>query len=181
MNCTITSDGTQHRAWNTANGAGELWRVSWAPEKPLTHEQAVTAMQIAELLGTGYASPINGIVQLPDWAAELNMTAAEVFQHVADRRAWGCAVRYADLPWQHKALLLLLGTFFDTDGVYRQPTTAELAKTTGLAEQHIVDLLVELENERWFCWHAVTGADINTTQPERLLVLDPAHAGQPPA
>ena len=167
---TFTSTGTKHIAWNT----GKRWQVSWLPERVLTQDQAETAMNIAELLGTGYSSPADGIPQLSEWAHELDLTLGDVFRHVSDRRAWGCAVRYAHLPWQHKTLLLLLGTYFDTAGVYHRPSTTDLAKVTSLAEQHIVDLLVELENDSWFCWHAVTGADVNTPQPARPLVLDPA-------
>lgn len=172
-NVVFRSDGTKHIAWNT----GKRWQVSWMPERVFTQDQAEAAMNIAELVGTGYASPEEGITSLPGWAAELGVTPLEVFQHVADRRAWGCAVRYAHLPWQHKALLLLLGTYFDTDGVYHRPTIADLATVTGLAEQHIVDLLIDLEHDHWFSWHAVTGAETNTPQPERPLVLDPVLIG----
>lgn len=168
------SDGTKHVAWNISNGKAEQWRVSWLPERPLTQGQAEAAMNIAELVGTGWSSPAQGISDINEWADELGMSAAVAVQLVVDRRAWGCAVRCADLPWQHKALLLLLGTYFDSDGYYRRPTIAELAKVTQLAEQHIVDLLVELENDAWFSWHPVTGAECNTPQPERLLMNDPA-------
>lgn len=173
-NVVFVSDGTKHRAWNTGNGEAERWRVSWMPERPLTQGQAEAAMNIAELVGTGWAEPDQGIADINDWADELDINPAVAVQQVADRRAWGCAVRYADLPWQHKGLLLLLGTYFDTDGVYRRPAVTDLAKATGLAEQHIVDLLVELEDDRWFSWHAVTGAECNADQPERLLQPDPA-------
>lgn len=167
-----SSDGTKHIAWMTGLGKAARWHTSWLPERTLTEGQAVAAMNIAELVGTGWASPDQGVSDINEWADELGINAAVAVQQVADRRAWGCAVRYAQLPWQHKSLLLLLGTYFDTDGVYRRPTTTDLAKATQLAEQHIVDLLVELEDARWFSWHAVTGGDVNAEQPARLLQLD---------
>ncbi len=172
-NVVFVSDGTKHQAWSVGNGKAERWHVSWLPERTLTQGQAVAAMNIAELVGTGWASPDQGISDINDWADELGVAATTAVQQVADRRAWGCAVRYADLPWQHKALLLLLGTYFDTDGRYHRPAVADLAKVTQLAEQHIVDLLVELEDARWFSWHPVTGAECNAEQPERLLMNDP--------
>jgi hypothetical protein len=171
-NVTFASDGTKHRAWNVGNGAREQWRVTWMPERLLTQGQAEAAMNIAELVGTGWASPNQGITDINDWADELGMSATVAVQLVADRRSWGCAVRYADLPWQHKTLLLLLGTYFDSAGRYHRPTVAELAKATGLAEQHIVDLAFDLERDGWFSWHPVTGAECNADQPSRLLQLD---------
>ncbi len=175
LRCDVVfkSDGTKHIAWNIGNGKAERWRVSWMPERPLTQSQAEAAMNIAELVGTGWSSPAQGISDINDWADELGVKATVAVQQVADRRAWGCAVRYADLPWQHKALLLLLGTYFDSDGVYHRPAVADLAKATGLAEQHIVDLAIELEHAAWFTWHPVTGAECNTDRPARLPQNDP--------
>lgn len=172
------SDGTKHIAWNTGQGSTEQWRVSWMPEEQLTQDQAEAAMEIAELVGTGWAGTSQRITDLPGWAAELGLDPKVAVQRVADRRSWGCAVRYAQLPWQHKALLLLLGTYFDASGVYRRPAVDELAKATHLAEQHIVDLLIELEKDAWFSWHPVTGAVFNAPQPERLLQLDPVPTGK---
>lgn len=174
-----SSDTTKHTAWMTGLGRAARWYVSWLPELALTESQAVAAMNIAELVGSGWSRPDQGISDLNDWADELGIAATTAVQQVADRRSWGCAVRYADLPWQHKSILLLLGTYFDNNGVYRRPTTSELAKATGLALQHIVDLLMELQDDAWFSWHAVTGADVNTPQPERLLQPDPVTT--PPA
>jgi hypothetical protein len=169
----FVSDGTKHRAWNTGNGKAEQWRVSWMPERPLTQSQAEAAMNIAELVGTGWDANSHRITDLPGWAADLGIDPKTAIQQVNDRRAWGCAVRYADLPWQHKSLLLLLGTYFDDVGRYHRPSIAELAKATQLAEQHLVDLAIELEHAGWFGWHPVTGAECNTPQPARLLQLDP--------
>lgn len=167
-----SSDGTKHIAWMTGLGKAARWHTSWLPERDLTEAQAVAALNIAELVGTGWASPDQGVTNLHDWADELGIDPKVAIVQVADRRAWGCAVRYADLPWQYKSLLLLLGTFFDTDGVYRRPDPTELAKATGEAEQHLVDLSIELEHAGWFSWHAVTGLDVNTPRPERTLQLD---------
>lgn len=168
-----SSDSTKHTAWMTGLGKAARWHVSWLPERSLTEDQAGAALSIAELVGTGWDSHGHRITDLPGWAAELGIDPKIAIQQVTDRRAWGCAVRYATLPWQHKALLLLLGTYFDTDGVYHRPAVADLAKVTQLAEQHIVDLLFELEREDWFSWHPVSGAECNKAQPQRLLVLDP--------
>ena len=177
----FTSDGTKHRAWNIGNGTAETWRVSWLPERKLTQDQAVAALNIAERVGTGWSSPNPGISDVNDWADELGMSAAVAVQLVADRRSWGCAVRYADLPWQHKSLLLLLGCYFDSAGVYHRPSITDLAKATSLAEQHIVDLLLELDQAGWFSWHAVTGSTVNAPKPERLLQPDAVAASPKPA
>lgn len=166
-NVTITSTGTQHRAWNSADGPGDLWHVSWCPEQWLTHNQAITAMSLAELVGTGFSSPVGAITSIPEWAAELGLPASEAVARITDRRSWGYAVRYATLPWQHKSILLLLGTYFTATGTYRRPAVEDLVHVTGLVEQHLVDLLVELETAGWFSWHAVTGTDINAVQPDR--------------
>lgn len=165
------SNGTKHTGWNTGNGKAEQWRVTWMPERALTQRQVEAAMNIAELVGTGWAEP-QGISDMNDWADELDMKAAVAVALVNDRRAWGCAVRHANLPWQHKSLLLLCGTYFDAAGIYRRPAVADLANATGLAEQHIVDVLFELERAAWFSWHPVTGAECNTEQPARQLQLD---------
>jgi hypothetical protein len=168
----FTADSTKHIAWNTGTGTREAWQVSWCPELKLTQDQAIAALNIAELVNSGYVSPDRGIVDLPGWAAALGIDPKVAVGQVNDRRAWGCAVRYAHLPWQHKGILLLLGTYFDTTGVYHRPATADLVKVTQLAEQHIVDLLFELERDSWFSWHPVTGAECNAEQPARLLQLD---------
>lgn len=167
-----SSDSTKHTAWMTGLGRVARWHVSWLPERTLTEPQAVAALNIAELVGTGWDANSHRITDLTDWAAELDIAPPVAVQQVNDRRAWGCAVRHADLPWQHKSLLLLLGTYFDTAGVYHRPTPADLAKVTQLAEQHVVDLSFELEHTGWFSWHPVTGTTVNADQPERLLQLD---------
>ncbi len=178
LRCTVqfTSTGTKHIAWNTGQGRTEQWRVSWMPDQPLTQDQAVAALNIAELVGTGWSEPDQGITDINDWADQLGLTAAVAVAHVNNRHGWDRAVRYAHLPWQHKSLLLLLGSYFDDHGVYRRPAITELMKVTQLAEQHLVDLSFELERDNWFSWHPVTGAECNADQPARLLVLDPAPA-----
>lgn len=167
-----SSDSTKHTAWMTGLGAAARWHVSWLSERDLTEGQAVAALNIAELVGGGWDTNGHRITDLPGWADELGMSPTVAVQLVTDRRAWGCAVRHADLPWQYKSLLLLLGTYFDTNGIYQRTTVAGLADVTQLTEQHLVDLLMELERAGWFCWHPVTGAECNSEQPERLLQLD---------
>lgn len=174
-----SSDSTKHTAWMTGLGRAARWYVSWLPERTLTESQAVAALSIAELVGTGWDTNGHRITDLPGWAAELDIDPKIAIQQVADRRSWGCAVRYADLPWQHKSLLLLLGTYFDPDGVYHRPTITDLGKVTRLPEQHIVDLAMELEHTGWFSWHAVSGTEANARQPERFLQPDPVTT--PPA
>lgn len=168
------SESTKHIAWNT----GKRWQVSWLPERVFTQDQAEAAMNIAELVGTGWDRNDHRITDLPAWAAELGIDPKVAIGQVTDRRAWGCAVRYAHLPWQHKGLLLLLGTYFDTNGVYHRPTPDDLATAMHLAEQHVVDLAMELQGDGWFSWHPVTGTTVNADQPERLLQLDPVPTGK---
>lgn len=174
-----SSDSTKHIAWMTGLGKACRWHVSWMPERDLTEDQSVAALQIAELVGTGWDTNSHRITDLASWADEIGIDPKIAIQQVVDRRAWGCAVRYADLPLQHKALLLLLGTYFDVDGIYYRPTVAELAKVMQTAEQYVVDLSMDLEKDAWFSWHPVTGTAVNTPQPERLLINDPVTTTQP--
>jgi hypothetical protein len=178
VNCAITSDVTRHRAWNTGSGNGEVWRVSWNPSQAYTHEQAITAMYIAELVGSNYASPQDGITSLPGWAIELGLTASDAVRLLLNHQSWGYAVRHSTLPWQHKSLLLLLGTYLDTDGTYHRPAASEISDVAGLGEQDTVDLLMELEAAGWFSWHTVTGTDVNGRSAQDSFA--PVHTGPAP-
>src|SRR5579871_4856655 len=76
----MTSDQTPHSARITESGA---WVVSWLPARELTHNQAVTAMTIAEVIGAHAAlgDPLHAghklWLHVDGWAAELGLTGPE--------------------------------------------------------------------------------------------------------
>lgn len=82
MTTTITdelmiSDQTRHTAlWTPGAGTyGEgAWIVSWLPDRPLTHDQAVTAMTLADEVAT-HAVVAQRHVAV--WARELGLTAQQ--------------------------------------------------------------------------------------------------------
>jgi len=70
---TITSSATPHTA--TATGGG--WTVSWLPGRTLDRNQAITAMTIADMVGSAEVPRADDPVwlHLDGWAAELSPTA----------------------------------------------------------------------------------------------------------
>lgn len=86
---TMTSPATPHTAAATGGG----WEVSWLPGRTLDHNQATTAMVIANIVGTmGVPRADDPIWMVLDgWAAELGLTApgavARVLQPPAERQA----------------------------------------------------------------------------------------------
>jgi hypothetical protein len=74
--------GTETR--HTARRTGERWAVSWLPGRVLSHDDAGTAMIIAETVGDG--------IELADdrrwpainaWAAELGLSGTEAVARVS--------------------------------------------------------------------------------------------------
>jgi len=70
---TITSPATPHTATATSSG----WQVSWLPGRTLDRNQAITAMTIADMVGSkGIPRADDPIwMHLDGWAAELGLTA----------------------------------------------------------------------------------------------------------
>jgi len=80
----MSSTSTDHTARRT-HPAGQ-WRVSWLPSRILTRNEAVTAMTIAEVVASRPA-PDNRIWSaVTEWAAELDLTAAEAKNLAGGRR-----------------------------------------------------------------------------------------------
>lgn len=76
MSTHITSDqmfsnGTAH----TAALVGESWRVTWLPERDLTREEAVTAMQIAETVAADCPIGASIWVRVANQARSLGFTS----------------------------------------------------------------------------------------------------------
>ncbi len=86
---SMSSPVTPHAA--TATGGG--WKVSWLPGRTLDRNQAVTAMTIADMVGSkGVPRADDPIwLHLDGWAAELGLTApaavARVSQPPAEHQA----------------------------------------------------------------------------------------------
>lgn len=66
----MSSGHTPH----TATAGKDGWLVTWLPGRPLTQNQAVTAMLIAETIGTGATGTFWS--HLDGWAAELGLDSA---------------------------------------------------------------------------------------------------------
>ena len=71
----MTSDHTEHHATRTGDG----WKVTWLPGRMLDHNEATTAMTIAERIATGTSDwdPF-----ISSWAAELGLSGPEAAQLV---------------------------------------------------------------------------------------------------
>jgi hypothetical protein len=84
---------TTNCARHTATATGGGWEVSWLPGRTLDHNQATTAMVIANIVGgKGVPRADDPIwLFLDGWAAELGLTApaavARVSQPPAEQQA----------------------------------------------------------------------------------------------
>ena len=64
------------------------WRVSWLPGRTVSHNQATTALILAEHIAAGATGPAHRHwPHVQGWAAELNLTGAEAVAAV--RRVTG--------------------------------------------------------------------------------------------
>lgn len=76
-----TSDETHHNAgwWpDAAADDGGVWVVSWLPLRRLDRNQAITAMNLAELVTTGRYLNVHGRALLRAWAEELDLADGDV-------------------------------------------------------------------------------------------------------
>jgi hypothetical protein len=81
---TTTNGHTAH-AVNKRKPYGR-WRLSWLPGRTVSHNQATTALVLAEHISAGATGPAHRHwPQVRSWAAELDLTAAEAVAAV--RRA----------------------------------------------------------------------------------------------
>ena len=78
----MSSPDTPHTA--TVTGGG--WEVSWLPGRTLDRNQAITAMTIADIVGsTGVPRADDPVwLHLDCWAAELGLTAPGAVARVAE-------------------------------------------------------------------------------------------------
>jgi hypothetical protein len=79
---TMTSPATPHTATTTGGG----WQVSWLPGRTLDHNQAATAMVIANIVGSKGVPRADDPIWLflDGWAAELGLTAPGAVARVAE-------------------------------------------------------------------------------------------------
>lgn len=70
----IRSELTKHTALCSRSGR---WHVSWLPGRTLDRGQAVTAMQIAQTVGSGIEPGDRRWPHLDGWAAELGLTGPD--------------------------------------------------------------------------------------------------------
>jgi hypothetical protein len=71
----MSSPATPH----TATATGEGWEVSWLPGRTLTRDQAITAMVIANIVGTRGVGLSDDPIwpHLDNWAAELGLSGPD--------------------------------------------------------------------------------------------------------
>jgi len=92
---TMTSSSTPHAARLTP-GEQRTWEVSWLPGRPLTRNEAITAMTLAEACSPAEARDRSRLwPHIRGWAAELGMTADQAVTRSAALPTW-CATAATD-------------------------------------------------------------------------------------
>jgi hypothetical protein len=80
---SISSDRTGHTA-RLAPGRERAWHVSWLPGRLMDRNSAITAMVLADVVGTGEVDAGHRLwPHIEGWAAELGLSAPDVL-------AWAC-------------------------------------------------------------------------------------------
>ena len=80
---TMTSDQTGHTA-RQAPGRPHQWEVTWLPGKSLDRNTAITAMILADTVGSGDVREGHRLwPHIQGWAAELGLTAPDAIQRTA--------------------------------------------------------------------------------------------------
>lgn len=83
----ISSDQTDHSAerWPVpqSQGAPMLWRVSWLPDQYLDHNQAITAMILAEVVSAGLEPDDRRWLNVDGWAAELGLKRPDAIARIS--------------------------------------------------------------------------------------------------
>ena len=73
----ISSDHSGHTA-HLASGHEHTWHVSWLPRRLMDRNTAITAMVLADVVGTDDVHAGHRIwPYIEDWAAELDLTAPD--------------------------------------------------------------------------------------------------------
>jgi hypothetical protein len=80
---TITGDNTEHTA-RRVPGQQQEWEVSWLPGQRLDRNAAITAMVLADMVGSG-AVEANGRLwpHVQGWAAEVGLTTPDALARLA--------------------------------------------------------------------------------------------------
>ena len=87
----ITSDRTIHTAL-PATDARRLWEVSWLPSRLASRDNAIIAMALADLVGSGDMDAGHWIwPHVQGWAAELDLTGHEALTQIANPPSWANA------------------------------------------------------------------------------------------
>lgn len=85
---SMSSGHSPHTA-RLAPGAGHQWEVSWLPGRQLNRNEAITAMVLADVTGSGQSeSGRPSRAHVEGWAAELNLTTARALQRLAGPPRW---------------------------------------------------------------------------------------------
>ena len=80
---SISSSNTRHTA-RLAPGHERAWQVSWVPGRLMDRNSAITAMVIAEAVGSGDLHPGQRVwPHLDGWAGELGLTTRDVIAWAA--------------------------------------------------------------------------------------------------
>ena len=101
MTLTINDDSMSgDQTWHTARRAlsdQHAWEVSWLPGQLLDRNSAITAMILADVVGSGSRHP--GDLSWPHiegWAAELGLTAHDALTRISQPSAATSTEREAD-------------------------------------------------------------------------------------
>ena len=80
---SMTSDRTTHIARHTPDRHG--WDVSWLPGRTLDRNTAITAMVLADVVGTGEVNAGHRLwPHVEGWAAELGLTAHDAIARASE-------------------------------------------------------------------------------------------------
>ncbi|PXX71084.1 hypothetical protein DFR70_101505 [Nocardia tenerifensis] len=83
---SMISDRSPESAHRTADSGAEAWRLSWLPDRRLTHAQALAGMRFDELAGDPLAVDNPAAQALMDgYAGELGLTTAQAILLLAER------------------------------------------------------------------------------------------------
>lgn len=84
---SISSDRTGHIA-RLAPGHERAWHVSWLPGRLMDRNSAITAMVLADVVGTGEVDAGHRLwPHIKGWAAELGLSAPDALAWASERSA----------------------------------------------------------------------------------------------
>jgi hypothetical protein len=93
----MSSDRSPHTA-RLAPGDRHMWEVSWLPGRHVDRNSAVTAMVLADALGSDDMKAGHRLwPHVEGWAAELALTAPEALTLIVSSPSWAHADRTCEL------------------------------------------------------------------------------------